>query len=277
MDFLLEPLQYGFIQRALWVSLIIGVTCPMVGIFVVTRGYSFMGDAVAHAVFPGLVAALVAKVSPWVGMLPAALGTSALVTFLTRRTGVLADTSIAIVFATLFSLGVILLSVYRGTLAVEIEDILLGQILGVSASDIYWSLLAALLTGILLLAFFHKLIFVSFDPIGAEVSGISAGKMDYLLLGLIAIVVIIAIQAVGVILSVAMIVTPAAAAILSSRRLQWIMPLAVLIGIVSAVLGLYISYYLNLPTGPCMALTATAIFGLVAVSARRDTLVKRLA
>ena len=269
MDVIFEPLQYGFIQRALIVSLIIGIICPLVGIFVVTRGYGFLGDAVAHAALPGLVGAVIAGVNSWVGMLPSAFGASILISYLTRRTGILADTSIAIVFAALFSIGVLMISIFSESVNVGIEDILLGQILGVSTSDIFWAAGAAVVTVFLLALFFHKLMFASFDPIGAEISGIKTERLDYILLALIAGVVMVAVQAVGVILAVAMVVTPTAAALILARRIHWIMAISVLCGVVSTVSGLYFAYYFNLPTGPLMALVATGIFGIAIIISQR--------
>ncbi len=219
-----------------------------------------MGDAVAHAVLPGIAGALAVGVSPWAGMLPAAIGSAMFISYLTRRAGVLADTSIAIVFTTLFAAGVLMISLLPRAVNINLEDILLGQVFGVSLSDVYWTLAMAITAGLILAAFFHKLTFVSFDAAGAEVAGINTRRMDYLLLGLVAVVVLIAVQAVGIILSASMLVTPAATAMLLARKLNWILIIATLSGLSSVVIGLYLSYYFNLPAGPAIALTTTTIF-----------------
>ncbi len=271
MEILTEPLQYTFIQRALLVSLITGAICPLIGIFVVTRGQSFIVDAIAHASFPGLLLAIIVKINPWFGMLPAALVTSVLVNYITRKAGILMDTSIAVIFALMFSLGVIVLSIYSDVITVGIEDILLGQILAVSNIDIYWLLSTALVIFVVFAIFFHKFIFISFDPVGAEVSGINVNFINYILLALVACVVIISVQAVGVILSVAILITPAATALNLSKRISRVIPIAVLIGIISMVLGLYASYYLNLPTSASMAVMSTLIFGCSVFVSRQFT------
>ncbi len=263
MDIITEavtgPFQYGFMIRALIVSVLVGVMCPVLGVYVVVRGLGFMGDALAHSVLPGMVVAFIVGISPFFGAIPMALATALLSGYLIKRAGVGEDTSIGIVFAGLFALGVVLLTVARGV-SVNLEDILLGQVLGVSRGDVFVTL--ALAGGVLALVLgLHKeLVFTSFDPSGASVAGLPTEKLEYLLLVLLSVVVVLALQAVGVILVISMLITPAAAALLLVRNFARSMALAVLIGALSAVAGLYLSFYYNLPSGPVMALVATGFF-----------------
>ena len=265
MDIITEaitgPFQYGFMLRALVVSALVGVMCPLLGVYVVVRGLGFMGDALAHSVLPGMVAAFILGISPFFGAIPMALATALVSGYLIRRAGVSEDTSVGILFAGLFALGVVMLTLSR-SVSVNLEDILLGQVLGVSLGDLY---VTAALAGVVLavvLGLHKELVFASFDPDGASVVGLPTEKLEYLLLALLSVVVVLALQAVGVILVISMLITPAAAALLIVRNFVRAMATAVLIGVSSAVAGLYLSFYYNLPSGPVMALVATGFFVL---------------
>ena len=269
ISYITEPFQYGFMLRALGVAIIVSITCPLVGVFVITRGYGFMGDAMAHSIFPGMALALVIGFSPWYGMLPAALVFAFLIGFVMRKTGIQADAAIGILFATLFALGIILISLFGSRVSVNLEDILLGQILAVTTGDILITLGVALLTLVLFAGHFKELMFVSFDPIGAEVAGINVAWIDYLLLAMISVVIVVTIQAVGVILVLAMLIAPAAAATLAVQRVLHIISFGILFALLASISGLYASYYANLPSGASIALASGIIFAIVAVIRRR--------
>ncbi len=258
------PFQYGFMTRALIVSVLVGVMCPIIGAYVVTRGLGFMGDALSHAVLPGMVAAFMAGISPFLGAVPMAVAVALLVGYLVRRTGIGEDTTIGILFAGLFALGLVMLTVTQG-LPVSLEDILLGQVLGVSQNDVWTTLGLAATVLVLMYALHKEFVFTTFDPSGASVIGLPTERLDYLLLALLAVVVVLALQAVGVILVISMLITPAAAALLLVRRFPLAMAVGALLGAASAITGLYISYHFNLPSGPAMALVATGLFILAVV------------
>jgi len=254
--------------RALSVSVLVGVSCAVLGTYVVMRGLAFMGDALAHAVLPGVVVALLIGMSPFAGAAAVGITVAVAIGYLTRRTGLSEDTTIGILFAGLFALGITLLSASDG-LGVNLEDLLLGQVLGVSTTDVYVTVgMAALVLGILY--FFHnELIFTSFDPVGAEVIGVPTKFFSYLLLVLLALVIVIALQAVGLILVMAMLVTPAATAFLLVRRFVPMMVVGGALGGASAIVGLYLSFYFNIPSGPAMVLVATGLFVLATALRRR--------
>lgn len=258
-----DPLQYGFMVRALIVSALIGIACPALGGYVVTRGLGFMGDALAHAVLPGMVAAFLLGISPLLGALPAALAAALLIGYLVSRVGVSEDTAIGILFAGLFALGLTMLTLVRGV-SVDLESILIGNALGASGGDVAVTLALALFVCAAMLALHKELVFASFDPVGAAVIGLPTRLLDYALLALLAVVTVIALQAVGIVLVVSMLITPAAAAQTLVRNFTLALPLGCAIGAASAVVGLYISYHYNLSPGPAMALTATAFFILAA-------------
>ena len=268
IDHIFGPFQYGFMVRALIVSVLVGVMCPILGAYIITRGRAFMGDALAHSVLPGMVVAFLLGISPFFAAVPAGIVIALLMGSVSRRTGISEDTSIGIVFAGMFALGLVMLSTATNV-TVDIEDLLLGQVLGVSQTDVYVSmgLTALVLAG--LYAFHRQLVYTTFDPVGAAVVGIRTSLVEYVLLALLALVVVIGIQAAGIVLVMAMLITPAAAGYLLARRFVGVMLIGALIGAVSAVTGLYLSFHADLPSGPAMALVATVFFGLAAVFRRR--------
>ena len=259
-DLLLEPLQYSFIVRALIVSVLVGVMCPFLGAFVINREMGFMGDALAHSVLPGMVIAYGAGVSPFLGAIPNAILVALGIGYIVRKTRLSNDTSIGIVYSALFSIGLITLALLGGT-SVDIEDILLGQVLSTSISDVY---VTVSLTGVLLVVMvllYKPMVFVGFDFEGSTVAGIPSAKLDYLLLVLLSVVVVMSLQVVGIVLVIGMLITPAAAAGMIAKRFPKVIILGIVFGVISAVTGLYISYYFNLPSGPAIALVSTGIFG----------------
>ena len=266
-ELLIEPFTYGFMIRALIVSVLVGVMCPVLGAYVITRGSAFMGDALAHSVLPAMALAFLLKISPFIAAVPGGIGIALLMGYISRRTRISEDTAIGIVFAGLFALGLVMLSKF--SVGVNIEDLLLGQVLGVSFTDVYVSLGLCTLVLVGLYGHHNPLAYTSFDPVGAEVVGIKTMFVEAVLLTMLALVIVVGIQAAGIVLVMAMLITPAAAGYLLARRFVGVMTVGATIGGVSAVTGLYLSYHFNLPSGPAMALVATGIFGVVAGWKRR--------
>ena len=220
-----------------------------------------MGDALAHSVLPGMVIAYGAGVSPFLGAIPNAILVALGIGYIVRKTRLSNDTSIGIVYSALFSIGLITLALLGGT-SVDIEDILLGQVLSTSISDVY---VTVSLTGVLLVVMvllYKPMVFVGFDFEGSTVAGIPSAKLDYLLLVLLSVVVVMSLQVVGIVLVIGMLITPAAAASMIAKRFPKVIILGIVFGVMSAVTGLYISYYFNLPSGPAIALVSTGIFGV---------------
>ena len=264
IDYILGPFQYGFMVRALIVSVLVGVMCPILGAYVITRGRAFMGDALAHSVLPGMVVAFLLGISPFFAAVPAGIVIALLMGMVSRRTGISEDTSIGIVFAGMFALGLVMLS--RATsVNVNIEDLLLGQVLGVTQNDVYVSVALTALVLIGLYAFHRQLVYTTFDEVGASVVGIKTNIIEYVLLALLALVIVIGIQAAGIVLVMAMLITPAATGYLLARRFIGVMIIGALVGAASAIVGLYLSFHADLPSGPSMALLATLMFTIAAV------------
>jgi ABC-type Mn2+/Zn2+ transport system permease subunit len=261
LNLLVEPLRYPFMVRGLLASLMVGTLCAVVGTYVVLRGMAFFGDALAHAILPGVAVAYLLAVNLFWGALVMGLITAVGIGYLSRRSQVKEDTAIGVIFAASFALGVALLSTVR-SYSVDLTHILFGNVLGVSNTDL---LLTAGLGLVVLAAVFllyKELLVVSFDPIMAATLRLPLDALNYLLLVLIALTVVVSLQAVGVALMVAMLVTPAATAYLLTRRLWQMMIIGAAIGAASAVAGLYLSFYVNVASGAAVVLVATGFFVL---------------
>lgn len=276
LAWLSEPLGYPFMVRGLLASIMVGVICPVIGSYMILRGLSFFGDALSHAILPGIVLTYLLDWPLAVGALIAGVLAALAIGFISQRGNVQEDTAIGIVFAGSFALGVALISTVSGY-AVDLAHILFGDVLGVTASDLRWTLaLSVAVLGIVFL-FFKELLVLTFDPTLALVLRLPARFLRYLLFVLIAVTIVVSLQTVGISLMLAMLVTPAAAAQLLTRRLPWMMLAAALIGVACNVTGLYLSYYVNVASGPAMVLVATAVFAIVFLLApQRGMLWRRL-
>ncbi len=262
MDWLLEPLQFSFITRALVAAVIVGVVCSVLGTFVVLRGMAFFGDALSHTILPGVVIAFLLGWPLAVGALVFGVLTALGIGVLTDRGLLKEDTAIGVVFAGLFALGVALLSA-SGNYSLDLAHFLFGNLLGVTTGDLW---VTAVLGAIVLFAiflFYKEFLVISFDMVLATTLRLPTTFLRYLLLILIAITIVVSLQVVGIALMLAMFVTPAAAASLLTRRLPTMMAVSALIGAFSGVAGLYASYYLNIASGPAVVLVATFIFFLI--------------
>jgi ABC-type Mn2+/Zn2+ transport system permease subunit len=260
MDVLFEPLNYGFIRTGLLAAVLVGVTCAVLGVYVVLRRMAFIGDALAHTILPGLVVAYLNGWNLFGGAVVAGLLTSLGIGWVSRRGVVREDTAIGVLFTAMFALGILLMSTV-GSFR-DLSHILFGNVLGVRPADLL--ITAACSLGVLLtLALLHKeLELTSYDPTYAQVIGLRPDWMRYLLLVLLAFTVVSCIQVVGVVLTSALLVTPAAAAGLMTRRLPRMMLLAAAIAVISAIVGLYASYYADVASGAAIVLACTACFGM---------------
>jgi ABC-type Mn2+/Zn2+ transport system permease subunit len=259
MDALLEPLGFPFFQRSLVASAMVGIVCAVVGSYVVLKGLAFIGDALSHAAFPGVVAAFLTGVPYYVGAGAAAIGAAVAITWISRQARIRADTAIGVVFAGTFALGIFLYSTID-SYVVDLFALLFGHLLGISQEDLVALILLA--SGVLLVVavLWKELLYSTFDPLGAAASGIRVNLLEYVFLALVALTIVVSLQAVGIILVVAMLVIPAATAQLISVRFTRLMGLAILVGISSAVLGLYLSYWLDAASGATIVLVQSAMF-----------------
>jgi manganese/iron transport system permease protein len=259
LNWLIEPLQYSFMLRALAASIIVGTLCAVMGTYVVLRGMAFLGDALAHAILPGIAIAYLLGGNLLLGALAAALVIAVGIGFFSRQGIVKEDTAIGILFAAALSLGIALISSIR-TYAVDLSHILFGNVLGVSAADLWMTGGLGLLILATVVVLFKPFLVISFDPVLAATMRLPTNLLRMLMLVLLALAVVVSLQTVGVGLAAAMLVTPAATAYLLTRRLVPMMVTSALLGALSSVIGLYASYYINVVSGAAIVLTATLFF-----------------
>ena len=259
LDLLLAPLSYDFFVRALIASALVGVACAIVGSFVVLKGMSFIGDAVSHAAFPGIVIAYLVGAPIILGGAIAAIGTALGIGTITRRSGLRSDAIIGVLFAGMFALGVAIFSSIPNYVG-DLFHFLFGDVLGISVGDL--GALILLVFGLLLVLrlLWKELLFSTFDPLGAGAAGLPVRRLDDLLLILIAVTIVVSLQAVGIVLVVAMITTPAATAQLLVKRFTAMIQVAALIGVSAAVVGLYVSYSLDIASGAAIVILETLLF-----------------
>ncbi|HLA17216.1 MAG TPA: metal ABC transporter permease [Candidatus Limnocylindrales bacterium] len=264
MDLLIDPLGHAFFVRALIAAAIVGIVCAIIGTFVVLRGLAFMGDAISHAAFPGVVIAYIVGGGFYIGAAIAAVATALAIGAVSRRARIRTDTAIGVLFAGTFALGVFLFSTIEGYVG-DLNSFLFGSLLSIGLEDL---VSLAVLAGIVLAlvgAFWKELLYSTFDALGAAASGLPVARLESLFLVLVALTVVVSLQAVGVILVVAMLVTPAATAQLLTVRFGHLMATAAIVGVASAVGGLYLSYWLDVASGATIVLVQTGTF-LVALA-----------
>jgi ABC-type Mn2+/Zn2+ transport system permease subunit len=272
----IEPFSYPFMTRALIAAVIVGVVCPILGTYVVLRGMAFFGDALAHIILPGVVISFLLGWPLVLGALIVGVFAALLIGYISRRSDIKEDAAIGVVFAGAFALGVALISLQR-SYAVDLTHILFGDLLGVTSSDLWFMAALAIVVLLTIFAFYKEFLVLSFDPLLASTLRLPVTFLQYLLLVLLSLVIVLSIRAVGVALVLAMLVTPASAAYLLTRRLPTMMVLGAFIGVTSAVMGLLLSFYLDIASGPAIVLIETAIFALVFIFApRRGVLGSRL-
>ena len=261
--------------RGLLASMMVGVLCAIMGTYVVIRGMAFMGDAMAHAILPGVAVAYLLEANLLVGALVAAIVVALGIGLFSKGGMVKEDTAIGILFAAALALGVAMISTIQ-TYAVDLSHILFGDVLGVSAGDLWLTGGLGLLVLLIVAINFKQFMVISFDPVLAATLRLPAKFLRNLMLVLLAITVVISLQTVGVSLSVAMLITPAATAYLLTRRLFSMMLISSLIGALSSLIGLYISFFLNIVSGSAIVLTATFFFILVFLfNPRKGILISR--
>jgi manganese/iron transport system permease protein len=260
MDWLTAPFQFEFMRTALLASILIGLACANIGVYVVLRRMAFIGDALAHTVLPGLVIAYLNSWNLFGGALVAGLITALGIGWLSEREEIREDTAIGIVFTGMFALGILLFSASGKRSFRDLTHILFGNILGVTTDNLRLIAVTAAAVIALLMLFHKELELTSFDPTHAEVIGLRTSRLRYLLLVLLAFTVVSSIQAVGVVMTSALLVTPAATASLLTNRLVRMMAIAVSVAIASGIIGLYASFYANVSSGAAIVLACTGFF-----------------
>jgi ABC-type Mn2+/Zn2+ transport system permease subunit len=260
IELILDPFKYDFMIRSLITAFASGAMLSILGPFAINRNMGFMADAMAHATLPIIAVGVFLGFSISELGVPAAILIAIFLGLIIKNTNVGEDTAIGIIFSSFFALGFVLISLLNVT--VNLEDLLFGQILAVSTSDVYIVISLLLIVFTVVIVYFKQLLFYSFDPIGAEVKGLNTTFLNYLFLILLSISIVGSLQTVGIILVLSMLIIPAASAKLVTDTFVTSIKISLLFGIISSISGLYLSYFLNLPSGPSMSLVATGIFVL---------------
>lgn len=277
--YILDPLSYEFIQRALIASVTIGISCGLIGTYIMLRRMSLIGDALAHAVLPGVVVSFMvagkSEIALFVGAVVSGIITVLLIGFVNRNSKIKEDTSIGIIFTGAFALGILLVSQLK-QVHIDLSSYLFGDVLGVSTGDITLSLIIMAVIILCILLFYKQLLLTSFDPTMALTIGISTTLVHYMLMTLLSMSIVAGLQSVGVILIIAMLITPPATAYLLSNNLKKILFLSPIFGTISAVAGLYLSYHFNFASGASIVLVAVALFLLAFLFSPKEGVVTKL-
>jgi manganese transport system permease protein len=262
---LLVPLQHEFMLKAIAVSALVGLVCSALSCYMTLKGWALMGDAVSHAVMPGVVVAYLLNIPLAIGAFVFGVGSVAAIGFIQSKTRVKEDTVIGVVFTGLFALGLVMVSKTKST--IDLPHVLFGNVLGISDSDIIQTVIISVITLSVLALLKKDLILFCFDSTHARSIGLNTGLLHYVLLSLLSLTAVAGLQTVGVILVVAMLVTPGATAYLLTDRFDRMVWIAMASGVFSSVVGTYLSYFIDGSTGGCIVVLQTLLFCIAMVVA----------
>ncbi|HGA0000824.1 TPA: metal ABC transporter permease subunit [Streptococcus agalactiae] len=266
-------LTYHFLQNAFITAIVIGIVAGAVGCFIILRSMSLMGDAISHAVLPGVAISFILGINFFIGAIVFGLLSSIIITYIKENSVIKGDTAIGITFSSFLALGIILIGLANST--TDLFHILFGNILAVQDGDKYMTIIVGLIVLTLITIFFKELLLTSFDPVLAKSMGMRVSFYHYLLMILLTLVAVTAMQSVGTILIVALLITPAATAYLYVKSLRTMLFLSSALGAVASVLGLYIGYTFNIAAGSSIVLTSTFMFLLAFLFSPKQSLFKK--
>jgi manganese transport system permease protein len=258
VQWFVAPLQHEFMLKAIWISALVGLVCSALSCYMTLKGWALMGDAVSHAVMPGVVIAYVLNIPLAVGAFVFGVGSVIAIGFIKAKTRVKEDTVIGLVFTGFFAFGLVLISKVRSS--IDLTHILFGNVLGISDADIVQTVVISVITLVTLAILRKDLILFCFDSTHARSIGLNTGFLYYVLLSLLSLTAVAGLQTVGIILVVAMLVTPGATAYLLSDRFDHMMLIAMATGVFSSVVGTYMSYHIDGSTGGCIVVLQTLLF-----------------
>lgn len=269
-DWLLTPLAYPFMQRALLTAVLVGIVCAIMGSYMLVKRWSLLGDAISHAVLPGIVIAYILGIPYFIGAVATGLLSALSIGAVERNTRIKSDAAMGIVFIGAFALGLAINSRVRGF--IDVFHILFGNVLGVRDSDLWLTAATGGLIVLVVTLFYKELLVWAFDPTMAQVTGLPVRWIHYAMMLLLSLAIVASLQAVGIALVIAMVITPPATAFLLTRRFGPMMILAVVFGIVAAVGGLYLSYYFDISSGATMVLVSVFLFILTVLLSPQEGL-----
>lgn len=258
MTFIDAIMNYGFMQKALLTSIMVGIICGVIGCFIILRGMALMGDAISHAVLPGVAISYMLGINFFIGAVIAGILTAVGIGFVSQNSRIKNDISIGIMFTFAFALGIILITLLKSS--TDLYHILFGNVLAVRASEMWFTLIIGIVVIGTIYLFYKELLVSTFDPTMSAAYGLPNRLIHYILMTLLTMVTVASLQTVGIILVVAMLITPAATAYLLTNRLWIMIYLSSLFGVISSIAGMYISYVYNLASGASIVIVATVLF-----------------
>ncbi|MGB7709321.1 MAG: metal ABC transporter permease [Microcoleus sp.] len=273
IQWFVAPLQHEFMVKAILVSALVGLVCSALSCYMTLKGWALMGDAVSHAVMPGVVIAYVLNIPLAVGAFVFGVGSVMAIGFIKAKTRVKEDTVIGLVFTGFFAFGLVLISKVRSS--IDLTHILFGNVLGISDADIIQTVIISVITIVTLAILRKDLVLFCFDSTHARSIGLNITFLYYVLLSLLSLSAVAGLQTVGIILVVAMLVTPGATAYLLSDNFDHMTLIAIATGVFSSVMGTYISYYIDASTGGCIVVLQTLLFVLAMIFAPKHGLLVR--
>ncbi|MEQ9548061.1 MAG: metal ABC transporter permease [Coleofasciculus sp. G3-WIS-01] len=262
LDLLIEPLQYSFMQRSLMTAVLVGIVCASVGSYLMVQRLALLGDAISHSVLPGLAIAYIVGVDIFLGAFLAGIVSTIIITWIRTRSQIKEDAAMGIVFSAFFALGITLITVIQKDNKIDLNHFLFGNILSVTGEEVINTAIITAIVLAIVLLLYKELMFYTFDPVGAKAAGLPTNLLNFGLMILIALTIVASLKAVGVILVLAMLITPGATAYLLVTRLHQMMLLGSGIGVVASISGMYLSYFFNLPSGPAIVLVTFGFFML---------------
>ncbi|MCL1472541.1 metal ABC transporter permease [Argonema antarcticum] len=262
LEALIEPLQYGFMQRSLIVAILVGLLCAVVGSYLMVQRLALLGDAISHSVLPGLAIAFMLGANIFVGAFIAGVLSTMAIAWIRTRSPIKEDAAMGIVFSAFFALGITLITLIQKSNKIDLNHFLFGNILGVTSDEVWNTAFIAAIVLLVVGLLYKELLFYTFDPLGAQAVGLPVNLLNFGLMLLIALTIVASMKAVGVILVLSLLITPGATAYLLVKRLHQVMMLGAAIGIISSISGMYLSYFFNLPSGPAIVLVASSLFVL---------------
>ncbi len=261
MSFIQHLFEYQFLSRAMITAILVGIVCGVVGCLIVLRGLSLMGDAMSHAVLPGVALSFLFNIPMFIGALITGMLSSTIIGYISDKSKTKKDAAIGITFTAFLALGIILISLIHS--ATDLYHILFGNILAITQSAFYTALVVSIIVLSLIIILFRPLKMSTFDPVFSRMSGLNTTFMHYFVMLLLALVIVASVQTVGVILVVALLITPASTAYLITKRLSTMMLVSSLFSVISSTIGIYVSFILNLPSGAVIVLIAAILYALV--------------
>ncbi|MCE5777490.1 metal ABC transporter permease [Staphylococcus pseudintermedius] len=260
MSFVQHLFEYQFLSRAMLTAILVGVVCGVVGCLIILRGLSLMGDAMSHAVSPGVALSFLMNIPMFIGAMVTGMLSSIMIGYISEASKTKKDAAIGITFTTFLALGIVLISVIHS--ATDLYHILFGNILAITQSAFHTTLAVSIVVLALILILYRPLKMSTFDPIFSRMSGLNTTMIHYFVMLLLALVIVASVQTVGVILVVALLITPASTAFLFTKKLSTMMIVSSIFSVISSTLGIYMSFKLNLPSGAVIVLISAVLYGL---------------